>query len=127
MYTRIPSGRYPRGMRVPENYGGNAFRSLPNESANEEGVPKPPVTESIEQAPIRRDSPPPSPDTTPPEAASAPHAPAGRFSLGLPFLRRDGIGIGLEELLLVGLIFLVAQEGKNDDLVWLLLLLLLIQ
>ena len=126
MYTRIPSGRYPRGMRVPENYGGNAFRPLPNGMPDEAEPPQAPVTEISEQAPANNDLPLSTPDA-PSEAPSESHVPAGRFSLGLPFLHRDGMGIGFEELLLVGLIFLVAQEGKNDDLVWLLLLLLLIQ
>ncbi len=40
MYTRIPSGRYPRGMRVPENYGGNAFRPLPNGMPDEAEPPQ---------------------------------------------------------------------------------------
>lgn len=118
MYTRIPTGRYPRGMRVPENYGGNAFRPIVNEAVSEEEPAVP--DESPSPLPL------PTPELPPPEAPPEPHAPVGRFSLGLPFLRRDGGGIGFEELLLVGLIFLIAEEGKHDDLIWLLLLLLLI-
>ena len=127
MYTRIPSGRYPRGMRVPENYGGSAFRPLPSEPPPEEEPPQAPVTERAAPSPIRHEPPHARSDDPSPEAPPEPHVPAGRFSFGLPFFRRDNTGVDFEDLLLIGLILLVAQEGKNDDLIWLLVLLLLIR
>ncbi len=127
MYTRIPSGRFPRGMRVPENYSGNAFRGIPPEqemppSKESEPPAPPPEVENVRE----------EIGDNPPSEPSEPHVPVGHtsppFGLHLPFkLFSHGDGIGFEELLLIGLILLISQEGKNDDLVLLLILLLFIQ
>ncbi len=152
MYTRVPSGRMPRGMRVPENYAGNAFRPLPHEPPYEkrapivphaplDDVPPPPEPtaplareEEAVQEPPQRDLPPeadlppePHPDADPPDAPVG----AKPSSLGfkLPFRLPSfgtGLSIGFEELLLLGIILLISQEGKNDDLILLLILLLFI-
>ena len=120
MYTRPPAGRFPRSMRIPENYGGSAFRPIVGEA------------DDMRAATVPDEPPSPPPPSLPdePSMQEAPSkeatVPTGRFSLGLPFLRRDGTGIGFEELLLIGLALLIAEDGAHDDLVWLLLLLLLI-
>ena len=137
MYTRVPSGRMPRGMRVPENYSGNAFRTL---------EAPPPPREKIHEPPIVFPEP-PKEEKEEVEVEEAPHSPVADvaasnepsdisvgakpslFGLRLTFLglfHSSGLHIGLEELLLIGLILMISQEGKNDDLVWLLILLLLI-
>ena len=136
----------PRGMRVPENYSGNAFRQAPHEISGEPPIrnnPRMPAPERIVD-PISSESeslaepmedvqsePQDLPTEAPPTAEPA--TPVGGkalpFGLRLPFqglFRGSGISIGFEELLLIGLILLISQEGKNDDLVWLLLLLLFI-
>ena len=158
MYTRVPSGRIPRGMRVPENYSGNAFRppsapkkstensapdtrpSEPREEPLSPSFPKslsdevPRMTNAPEH-PIdeeaRKEAQEPQTDASQPnESATQSMARSAPFGLRLPFFSGHsssaGLSIGIEELLLIGLILLISQEGKNDDLVWLLLLLLFI-
>ena len=129
MYTRVPSGRMPRGMHVPENYSGNAFRP-PQSMPRTPEPPKEPLSKEESSRPL-----PPLPEVPPPDATDNEPAstatneaitPVGKsfpFGLRLPF---QGLHIGFEELLLIGLILMISQEGKNDDLVWLLLLLLFI-
>ena len=134
MYTRVPSGRMPRGMRVPENYAGNAFRSYDPAPPRPVPLPIPPQEEA--PPPIEEIAPPPMADHTPQEAdgaADAPHTPVSSspslFGLRLPFqglFCSSGLHIGIEELLLIGLILMISQEGKHDDLIRLLILLLLI-
>ena len=68
MYTRS-HGRFPRGMRVPENYSGNAFRTYPEESLAEETNPVP--------EPIPTDFTP----TTPQETKNDESAPTGKLFL----------------------------------------------
>ena len=75
MYTRPPAGRFPRSMRIPENYGGSAFRPLVDVPPDEPPSPPPP---SLPDEPSMQE--------TPPKEATVP---TGRFSLGLPFLRVD--------------------------------------
>lgn len=131
MYTRVPSGQLPRGMRVPENYAGNAFRHLPAEEATPIDEPKEtretisPATEAAETLPVRNEE--------KKESADEPHVPVGGkpfpFSLRLPFFgsgQGKGLTIGTEELLLLGLILLISQEDGNSDLILLLILLLFI-
>lgn len=145
MYTRSPQGRFPRDMRVPKNYAGNAFRpplseqergepifientdDAENLSAGEEqrssseeakSTPSEQVTENkdSEKKGERRES----------KQAGLFSFP--KFDLGLSKLfSRGGINIGFEELLILGLILLIASEGKGDDLILLLILLLFIQ
>lgn len=156
MYTRVPSGRMPRGMRVPENYGGNAFRSPsvppaygersfrepPSPPPKEDPIPPPfpdealPQEGSVEDTTHEEDAPSPpqeeiqNTERDTDEASVPTGSKTSPFGLRLPFLqgRSQGLSlsIGFEELLLIGLILLISQDGKNDDLVWLLLLLLLI-
>ena len=120
MYTRVPSGRMPRGMRVPENYSGNAFR--PHE------MPPPPTPPPQEppQKDLQPSEAPPLPEAPPAEAPPAEAPPPEKptlLGLRLPF---SGFHLGVEELLLIGLILMIAQEGENDEIIWLLLLLLFI-
>ncbi len=137
MYTRVPSGRMPRGMRVPENYSGNAFRTLEAPPPPREKIPEPPIvfpepTEEEKEA-VEVEEAPPSPVANASTASEPSDVSVGAkpslFGLRLPFqglFRSSGLHIGFEELLLIGLILMISQEGKNDDLVWLLILLLLI-
>lgn len=139
MYTRSPQGRFPRDLRVPRNYAGNAFR--------------PPLSEKESETPIFIDADIDEYETK--EESSAPISETGseettektaeisekkseakqtglfsfpKFDLGLGKLfSKGGINIGFEELLILGVILLIASEGKGDDLILLLILLLFIQ
>lgn len=148
MYTRSGQGRFPRDLRVPKNYAGNAFRPPLAEKELQEPIF---VTESFEE-----------PQTQKQEITSAEMQDTvieaerdtkitdnsnqhkqtedkheakqtglfsfPKFDIGLGKLfSRGGINIGFEELLLLGLIILIASEGKGDDLILLLILLLFIQ
>lgn len=133
MYARQPpDGRFPRNVRIPRNYSGNAFRQ-------EEEMPPPTVVaEESRETKLPPASPPPSPSEE--EVKEAPAEPSAAASVGKlfpsPGFRLDlgrflnrgrGGGIGFEELLIIGLIFLLSQSETKDDLVFLLLLLLFIQ
>lgn len=130
MYARQPpEGHFSRTVRVPRNYSGNAFR-------NEESLKAPNVPDNIEGMPeVSAEAVPPvSDDVVSNQEETAPSAPLGKsmlspgFRLDLGrFLHRDKGGFGFEELLIVGLIFLLSQSETKDDLVFLLLLLLFVQ
>lgn len=126
MYTRPTSGRFPRGMRIPDNYGGSAFSSAVVEEQKPDDEKDVPVAETIAVSPKEV---PPHEDKATPEISDASAAPVGfRFGLGRLFSHSPMRGgIGTEELLLLGVILLISQEGGNNDLVLLLVFLLLIQ
>ena len=129
MYARQPpEAHFSRTVRVPRNYSGNAFR---NENAiKEQNIPDelPPVSEvsdggvpsSEQSVSLQEDA------VSPTSAGKGILSPGFRLDLGR-FLHRDKGGFGFEELLIVGLIFLLSQSETKDDLVFLLLLLLFVQ
>ena len=130
MYTRAPQGRFPREVRIPRNYAGNAFRpplthdnkeiSAITESKNADAQ-NIDLTEELEEK------------ISESEAADNKEAkPAGAFSfprldIGISKLfSRGSLSLDGEELLIIGLILLIASGGKGDDLILLLILLLFI-
>ena len=128
MYARQgPQGRFPRNLHIPQNYSGNAFRKeekitedsaeLPEEEAIA-AVVEPAPAEDAQQAPKK--------DGEIPAGRLFP-SPGFRLDLGRFFKGERGFGIGFEELLIIGLILLVAQGDAKDDLIFLLLLLLFVQ
>ena len=130
MYARQgPQGRFPRNLHVPQNYSGNAFRK------DEAVIDAPSDDEPIEELPLQ-EQPSISAEASPESSPSADSAtavgrlfpsPGFKLDLGRFFKGRKGLGIGFEEILIIGLIFLVAQGDSADDLIFLLLLLLFIQ
>ncbi len=108
MYARqMPDGRYRGGVSIPKNYSGNAFREP---SMTSEDIDDTPIEEAVKEE-VQKAA---------PAIASVPsHSP-------LQNLMRGG-GIGLEELLILGLVFLISQNDTKDDLTFLLLMLLFIQ
>ncbi|MBQ8849698.1 MAG: hypothetical protein IJ011_05140 [Clostridia bacterium] len=122
MYARqTASGRSARGMNIPANYSGNAFASDTDEaiqnapeysehdipSVNEEDtaeVSEPVSAKEIKENEKRTES-------------------AGLFQ----FFGGSSGGIGLEELLILGLVILISQNDTKDDLAFLLLILLFIR
>lgn len=138
MYTRSPQGRFPRDMRVPKNYAGNAFR--PPLSEQERGEPifieNTDDAENLSTAEEQKNSLEKQSNESKEaekkdekkDAKQAGLFSFPKFDLGLSKLfSRGGINIGFEELLILGLILLIASEGKGDDLILLLILLLFIQ
>ena len=125
MYSRSAQGRFPRDLRVPKNYAGNAFKPIIEAEVNAEPVSAEPQKTD---APVSEDISHEAPQAENEKAESAGLFKLPKFNLGLGKLfSRGGINIGFEELLLIGIIFLIANEGGNDDLILLLLLLLFIQ
>ena len=138
MYSRSGQGRFPRDLRVPKNYAGNAFRPPLSENERQKPIF---IEESLEapetdaQEPLKEEEQVAavSAETTDSKGENTEAKQAGLFSfpkfdIGLGKLfSRGGINIGFEELLLLGLILLIASEGKGDDLILLLILLLFIQ
>lgn len=130
MYTR-PQGRFPREMRIPGNYSGNALRGYATDaepSAKEEAAFPTAEGTPVSVPPLSAEN--ATENDKKEKAESVVSADARR---GLPFGFRFGAkggllgGIGFEELLLIGLILLLAEEGENDDLILLFVLLLFIQ
>ena len=122
MYSRSSSGR-GESFRIPEGYRGNAFAPLPLPVEQEAPIltpaPEPEVTQvenTHEEAlpvslPIQGEAKPPSP-----LAALLPPKPTGVGGL---------FGnIGLEELLILGVILLLSQSETDDDVLLFLILLL---
>ena len=120
MYSRNQSGRGREGgFRLPEHYSGVAFsraqRAADDAPACAAGLPGP------SRLPDARPLPAPQPAETCREAHPAPKNECPQTGeVGGLFGE-----IGQEELLLLGIIFLLAQRPGEDDTILLLLLLLL--
>ncbi len=105
MYARQPPDpRFPRNFHIPHNYSGNAFS--PKSEPPPPPEPEPLAAEETES---------PLPET----------APTGTVSTS-PLASLFHRSLGAEELLLLGVLFLVSQNDEKDDLLFLLILLLLI-
>ena len=117
-------------MRIPENYDGLAIEKEPTREEAEERVNDAPEPSNIKfKAPwddIEKE------DKTTEEAVSRAVHQGGIFDK-IPtmfdgFFKKGlfDINIGTEELLIIGLILLIAQNGTDDDIILLLALLLFI-
>ena len=121
MYSRQNSdGRFSRGLRIPGNYSGNAFRTEVEEDPRNDNTGSTDTESVITESGIA-DALPPKKDSD--TAVSDTAVPTG-FSR---VWGRSGGGIGLEELLILGLALIVSQNDSKDDLAFLLLILLFIQ
>ena len=122
MYSRPPMGRFPKGMRVPENYSGNAFntaKSIDNEA-----------TLSDEQEQVIDAAEPQATIPTPiPTESEAPKENISRptFKLDIGRFFSGNKSFGMEEFLIIALILLLAQNDTNDDTLIFLILLLFIR
>lgn len=138
MYSRYHGGAASE-IRVPENYGGCAFANAERKTvwtppvpprALEVAKPSPPASE------VPRPQPEPEPEPEPPPKPMPPPAPEESKEPEIETKRQDAVPVfgrkskllqafGFEELLLVGLIFLLSERDADSELVlWLALLLL---
>ena len=138
VYVKGQNGR--EGLRIPENYGGNAFRRAESPPPRDELSPRedvfrglpygveamPPVPreEDVFPEPVdeeREESAESAESAEPVEAENSPEpAVEAAVSRSLwPFRE-----VGGEDLLLIGLLLILLREGAADDKVWILGLLL---
>lgn len=126
MYSRYPNYRFSGGVKVPENYSGNAFKATEEKEKDiieAELADSEPEREHNDKEALSADR-----EENTPEAVETfkPHSkglrfPGFHFDIGRIF---SG-GFGFEEILIIGLILLISQNGKGDDDIILLLALLL--
>ena len=119
MYSRQPMGRFPKGMRVPENYSGNAFAQRPNNFPEE--PPEEKEERESEPLPVSADI----ASSQPKGEYSAEVRPSFRLDLGRFF--SGSRGFGTEEFLILALILLLAGNDSSDDTLIFLILLLFIR
>ena len=112
-------GRFPKGMRVPENYSGNAFSS-PKE-------PPPPFEETAAEDVAVSASPPPEDEEKNTGEYDTPTVARPSFKLDLGRFFSGNKSFGMEEFLIIALILLIAQNDTNDDTLIFLILLLFIR
>ena len=125
MYSRYPNYRFSGGMRLPENYSGNAFKPSEEESEEkildaEENNPSSDSTaaaDSINEQTELKDS----AEVFKPSDKKF-RLPGFNLNIGRIF---SG-GFGIEELLIIGIILLLAKNDTDDDIILLLALLLFI-
>lgn len=119
MYYRSQGYPYQKNMNIPPNYGGNAFSEDLSAQPKEDSITEfsaPPQEDACEKQGGEI-------QLATPEAQEATHTSAGNFRLGSLL----GGKIGAEELLLLAVIFLLADSEGSDDILWLLILLLFIK
>ena len=118
MYSRYPNYRFG-GIKIPENYSGNAFSESrePTVEMPEATMPEVPA-ESVEEI-----APAPAVSVSADVGEPRRRLPFGfKFDLGGLF---SG-GFGFEELLIIAIILLVSQNDSGDELILFLALLLFI-
>ncbi len=129
MYSRYPNYRFSGGVRVPNNYSGNAFRQreaptedterppeeLPREEENRERTAAEEREADLKEE--RREKQLPIVSYPSKEEHSLP-----RLSFGKSLLS----DIGSEELLLLALIFILSSSEDRDDITLFLILLLFV-
>jgi hypothetical protein len=124
MYSRYPNYRFSGGMRLPENYSGNAFK--PSEEENEEKTSEadhiPPSAFVSADSALGKEA-----DVK--ESTEVFKANDKKFKLpgfNLNVGRIFSGGFGIEELLIIGIILLLSKNDTDDDIILLLALLLFI-
>lgn len=131
MYSRYPNYRFSGGVKIPDNYSGNAFKPsekpedelVPAEvSAQEEGTASENENSSALSVAVTETEKEPESVQTEKHGGRGFAFPGFKFNIGKLF---SG-GIGFEELLIIGLILLISQNGTDDDIILLLALLLFI-
>ncbi len=128
MYSRYPNYRFSGGVKVPENYSGNAFK--PSETGEERIIEAELAEADSEEVgaesgetvqTVSEESSEDTVQTFKDHSSKGLRFPGFKFDIGRIF---SG-GFGFEEILLIGLILLISQNGQGDDDIILLLALLL--
>ena len=132
MYSRYPNYRFAGGIKVPENYSGNAF-----DKSKESTVPlqSEEATESIENTAtndtaVASSDPESGVSYTEEDSVNVAGLNDKKFKLpsfNFGFGKLFSHGFGFEELLIIGLILLISQSDTDDDIILLLILLLFIK
>lgn len=112
-YYRSQGYRYPQEIRIPSNYGGNAFSS--------EDAPTEPENNVIETTAEE-----PEPQIEAQEEKPSTDTPTSLFK-GFNPSSIFGGKIGTEELLILAVILLISDNDGSSDIIWLLLLLLFVK
>ena len=119
MYSRPQNYRYTGDVRLPQNYGGNAFRQQSEQKdppSHEEYLTSSATDETEHEEAL-----------SPREASAADSLlPKPSFKLRLGSLFGNKKGFGTEELLILALILLIADADENDDLILFLIFLLFV-
>ena len=123
MYSRPPSNRFPRGMRVPENYSGNAFSSATS-AEKDEAEENERLLNDIDGADIDREL---DEQSIPASVTDKGRPPSPSFKLDLGRFFPTNRSFGMDEFLIIALIHLLAQNDTDDDTLIFLILLLFIK
>ena len=121
MYARPSGYRYPnQPLRVPDNYGGNAFRETKDNTENDQAAKQEEAASA--EVVINEEA------SQGEKAQEASLLSRRGFGLRLSSLFGKNGGIGTEELLILALILLLADGGDGfDDLILFLVLLFFIK
>ena len=135
MYSRSKD-RPKSPIRLPDHYSGWAFRDLPPEEERDTTLPHSAPPEAIQATGSASNDPDPLPQSCPlvseappasKEEKASPHTPPapfeklfGNLGTSLPFSH----GLGFDELLILGLMLLLAQNDHDPEILPLLALLL---
>lgn len=118
MYTRqTADSRGAKGMKVPPNYGGSVFSEITPTSA-------PAKIDSFEEEEREMTA---DGGRSLPVGSSSTELQGGDSGGLFRLFGGESGGIGLEELLILGLVLLISQNDVKDDLAFLLLLLVFIK
>ena len=134
MYYRSQGYRYPRNLQIPVNYGGNAFSEKENSAEEESFTEK---ENDTEEAFAKKENEPStvsddygkSEESTKDTEEAEQKSEAAPTSLFQSLTSKSLFGgrIGSEELLILALVFLLSDTDSDNDIIWLLLLLLFIK
>ena len=130
MYYRSQGYRYPRDVRIPINYSGNAFSEQEDNSTKNietQSIPEDAETENQSTKATDIDS----EENTDKLSNTSPNESEAKEVSSLFHNSNQssifGGKIGSEELLILAIVFLLSDTDSGNDIIWLLLLLLFIK
>ena len=133
MYSRYPNYRFGGGIKIPDNYSGNAFSDNSENQLFEDRrtaeKSEPQSNDSIREESAEREKKSESEEITPVFSAQAEKSARktlSPFNFKFDLARLFSGGFGFEEILLITLILLVSQSEAKDDLILFLIVLLFV-
>lgn len=126
MYARYPNYRFGGGIKIPENYSGNAFSASPTDPD------VPPDLANTELQEVSEDIPVVTVDKNEENTETSIFRGGDKRRRASPFGFRFDLGrlfsggFGFEELLILAIILLVSQNEAQDDLILFLAILLFV-